>query len=181
MAFEAEPRTGSTARLAEQTYRELRQIAGRYLRVQPPDHTLQPTALVHEAFLRLARAREAGWENRTQFLAFAARAMRSVLIDGARRRKAVKRDGGVRMTLVDGAAIVEARPLDVLALDEALERLAAHEPRAARVVELRYFGGLEIDEVADVLEISSATAKRDWRFARAWLARELGDQSGATP
>lgn len=164
---------GTAEALVEQTYRELRRIAGRYMRTQRDDHTLQPTALVHEAYLRLARARGSGWKSRTQFVAVAASAMRCVLIDSARRRGAAKRDGGARVTLVDGSAIDEPRPLDLLALDEALERLAAVDERAARVVELRFFGGLELALVAEVLDVSLPTVKRDWRFARAWLAREL--------
>jgi RNA polymerase sigma-70 factor (ECF subfamily) len=164
---------GTAEALVQETYRELRRIAGRYMRAQRDDHTLQPTALVHEAYLRLAHARGSGWKSRTQFVAVAASAMRCVLIDSARRRGAAKRHGGARMTLVEGSAIDEPRPIDLLALDEALQRLAAVEERPARVVELRFFGGLELARVAEVLGVSLPTVKRDWRFAKAWLAREL--------
>jgi len=142
------------------------------MRGQRSDHTLQPTALVHEAFIRLAR-RGAGWASRGEFVAVAATAMRRILVDCARRRGAAKRRGGTPVTLVEGLAIQAEDPVDLLALDAALTRLAALEERPARVVELRFFGGLEIEEVAEALEVSSATVKRDWRFARAWLAREL--------
>jgi RNA polymerase sigma-70 factor, ECF subfamily len=169
------PDPASTEYLAQEAYRELRQIAARYLRGQRSDHTLQPTALVHEAFIRLAR-RGSGWESRGEFVAVAATAMRRILVDCARRRGASKRRGGTPVTLVEGLALQAEEPVDLLALDAALTRLAALEERPARVVELRFFGGLEIEEVAEVLEVSSATVKRDWRFARAWLARELGSQ-----
>lgn len=165
--------SGSAERLAELTYGELRRIARRCMRSQRPDHTLEPTALVHEAYLRLASARPAGWESRTQFLAVAATAMRHVLIDCARRRHAARRYGGRRVTLVENSAVEEAEPVDLLALDEALSRLAAVDDRSARVAELRYFGGLEVEEVAEVLGVSAPTVKRDWRFARAWLKKEL--------
>ncbi len=166
------PRPVSTEILAEETYREMRRIAVRCMRSQRSDHTLQPTALVHEAFIRLAR-RESGWESPAEFLAVASTAMRRILVDWARRRGAAKRWGGTPVTLVDGNAIQAEEPVDLLALDEALTRLTALEPRAARVVELRFFGGMEIEQVAEVLGVSSATVKRDWRFARAWLSREL--------
>ncbi len=164
---------GATAALAQETYVELRRIAARCMRGQKPDHTLQPTALVHEGFLRLS-GRGYRWASRTEFLAVAATAMRCALVDHARRRKAAKRYGGARVTLVDGAAIENERPIELLALDEALTRLGAFQERAARVVELRFFGGLQTEEVAEALGISTATVKRDWRFAKAWLSREMG-------
>lgn len=165
-----------TDALIEQEYPRLRQIARRFMRAQRPDHTLQPTALVHEAFLRLASARSPGWATRAELLAVAATTMRRVLVDLARRRGAAKRAGGRRVTLVDGCAIEPAGPIDLLALDEALTRLGGEEARVARVVELRFFGGLECEEVAEALGVSVPTVKRDWRFARAWLARELRDE-----
>jgi RNA polymerase sigma-70 factor, ECF subfamily len=174
--LEPSPHPTSTEVLAEQTYRELRRIAVRCMRGQRHDHTLQPTALVHEAFLRLAR-RGCDWQSRTDFLAVAATAMRRILVDCARRRGAAKRYGGSRVTLVDGDAIEAERPIDLLALDEALSRLAMLEPRAERVVELRFFAGLETEEVAQVMGVSAATVKRDWRLARAWLSRELAEEA----
>jgi RNA polymerase sigma factor (TIGR02999 family) len=144
--LESSPRPTSTEVLAEQTYKELRRIAVRCMRGQRHDHTLRPTALVHEAFLRLAR-RGCDWQSRTDFVAVAATAMRRILVDCARRRGAAKRYGGSRVTLVDADAIEAERPIDLLALDEALSRLSILGPRAERVVELRFFAGLEIEEV----------------------------------
>ncbi len=159
-------------RLSSLLYDELRALAERYMRRERSNHTLQPTALVHEAYLRLIGTGIA-FQNRAHFLALAARTMRRVLLDHARRRAATKRGGGVeRVTLADVAA-ADSRTLDLIAVDAALERLAQIEPRQAQVVELRFFGGLEIEEAAEVLGVSKATVKRDWRFARAWLAGEL--------
>lgn len=164
-----------TEQLTALVYDELRRIAAGYLRAERPDHTLQPTALVHEAFLRLS-AHSAEWENRSHFLAIAATTMRRVLVDHARRRAAAKRDGGIMITMDDavGAPEAGADALDLLAVDEALARFAALDERAARVVELRFFGGLSVEETAEALRISSASVKRDWTFARAWLGKELG-------
>jgi RNA polymerase sigma-70 factor, ECF subfamily len=166
-------------------YAELHTIAERHMRGERPDHTLQPTALVNEAFLRMSGGQSGsgisgGYLDRTHFLRAASRAMRQVLVDHARARKAAKRGGGIRITLDESLAVQHDHDIDLLVLDDALERLAAAEPRWARVVELRYFGGLEIAEVAAALEISPATAKRDWQFARAWLARALSDRSPAS-
>jgi RNA polymerase sigma-70 factor, ECF subfamily len=164
-------------------YGELRRQAARRLRAQPPGHTLQATALVHEAYLRLVDRDTAGtdWQDRSHFFAVAARAMRSVLVDHARARRAAKRGGGARaLTLetADASGALADRSsdpgLDVEALDEALTRLAALDPRQARVVELRYFGGLSIEETAQALGVSHATVEREWRTARLWLRRELG-------
>ncbi len=159
-------------RLLASLYDELRRIARHHLRDERPDHTLQPTALVHEAWLKLGVGGAPRFESRSHFLHAASRAMRHILVDHARGRNAAKRSGGVRVTLDEGMA--GAGPdVDLLALDDALEHLAQAEPRWARVVELRFFAGLEMAEIAALLEVSPATAKRDWRFARAWLAREL--------
>ncbi len=160
-------------------YDELHQLAGHYLRHERPDHTLQPTALVHEAYLRLVGQREAGFRNRAHFYGAAAQAMRRILVDHARRHRAAKRGSGVTPATFDEAAEVgiDLR-LDIVALDDVLTRLAAIAPKPARVVELRFFGGLSIDEAAECLDVGPATIKRHWAFARAWLARALGPSAG---
>jgi RNA polymerase sigma factor (TIGR02999 family) len=160
-------------------YGELRRLAAAKLAREAPGQTLQPTALVHEAYLRLAHLAPgdspgANYANRSQFLAAAATAMRRILIDRARARKAEKRGGGHGRADIDPDHVATPeRSDDLLALDEALTRLAAKDPRKARLVELRYFAGLTLDEAAAALGISPATADRDWAFARAWLHREL--------
>ncbi|HJP56054.1 MAG TPA: ECF-type sigma factor [Gemmatimonadales bacterium] len=161
-------------RLLPHLYEELHRIAERHMRGERADHTLQPTALVHEAYLRLVGGAPASFDDRRHFLRASSRVMRRVLVDHARARAAAKRAGSLRVTLDEELAASDDRAVDLLVLDDALERLAAAEPRWARVVELRAFAGLEVTEVADVLETSPATVKRDWQFARAWLARELG-------
>ena len=161
-------------------YAELRRIAAREMRREKPGRTLQTTALVHEAYLRLLKDASLSFENRAHFLGIAARAMREILIEHARARTARKRGGGaVRLTLDDLVAPVPSPSIDVLALDEALERLARLDERHARVVELRYFGGLSVEETAVALELSPATVKRAWTIARAWLYRELGGSGPA--
>lgn len=163
-------------------YADLRRQAQRALQREQAGHTLQATALVHEAFLRLVDHRGAQWESRTQFLAVAAKAMRRVLVDHARTRLAAKRGGGARqVTLSDvdaasgeGAAFDAPGGVDVLALDEALQRLAEMDPDKARLVELRYFAGMSIPEAAAALGVSQATVGRQWAVARLWLRRELG-------
>jgi RNA polymerase sigma factor (TIGR02999 family) len=160
-------------------YAELRRIAAREMRHERPGRTLQTTALVHEAYLRLLKDASLSFESRAHFLGIAARAMREILIEHARARSARKRGGGaIRLTLDDAVAAVSSPPVDVMALHEALERLARLDERHARVVELRYFGGLSVEESAAALGISPATVKRAWTLARAWLFRELG---GAGP
>ncbi len=160
-------------RLAQLVYGELHVLAVHALRKESPGHTLQPTELVDEAFMRLLGQRSMQWRNRAHFYGIAAQAIRRILLDHARRRKAAKRDHGVRVTLEDSAAQAPEQSIDLIALDQALEKLAALDPRQARVVELRFFGGLEIEEMAQLLEVSPATIKRDWTFARAFLQREL--------
>jgi RNA polymerase sigma factor (TIGR02999 family) len=156
-------------------YADLRRQASRYMRRESPGHPLQPTALVHEAYLRLIDQRRVKWRNRAHFYGVAAGMMRRVLVDDARARLAEKRgDGWERVTLSE----VEAKPaglgeVDVLALHDALERLAAFDPRKARIVELRYFGGLTIEEAAEVIDISEATVVREWTIAKAWLRADL--------
>ena len=163
----------------ESLYRTLRDLAAASLARERAGHTLQPTALVHEAWLRLARGGTQGWGDEGQFLAAGARVLRQILVDHARRRRAAKRGGDrLRVTLDDLPARSSAEELDLLALDEALERLAEEHPRAARVVELRFFAGLGGDEAARLLGISARTVDGDWSFARAWLIRALGAGGG---
>ena len=164
-------------RLLAAVYTELRRQAARAMRRESSEHTLQTTALVHEAYLRLVDQRRVVWQNRAHFFGVAAQLMRRILVDHARERRAAKRGGGARpLTLgdVDDAAAPAADAgADVLALHEALERLAALDPEQARLVELRYFAGLSIEETAEALGVSPATVKREWAIARAWLRREL--------
>jgi RNA polymerase sigma factor (TIGR02999 family) len=158
-------------------YEELRRQAERYLRRETPGHTLQTTALVHEAYLRLVNQREAHWQNRAQFFGVAAQLMRRILVDHARRQQATKRGGSAIQVPLDDGAVASAEPdVDLVALDDALTRLAGHDAQQARVVELRYFTGLGIGETAEALGISPATVKREWAMARAWLKRELGER-----
>lgn len=152
---------------------ELRGIAAGLLRNERPNHTLQPTALVNELYLKLAGLSRLEYQSRNHFLSMAARAMRQVLVDHARERQAAKRGHGWVRTDIDPAQAVFHRPADVLALDQALERLEAIDPRRARFVELRFFAGLTLEETADALEVPLATAKRHWRATRAWLEDQL--------
>jgi RNA polymerase sigma factor (TIGR02999 family) len=154
-------------------YRDLRSLAARYLQGEDVGHTLQPTALVHEAVLRLMDQQGARYHDRHHLVAIAAHAMRRVLVDHARRRQARKRDAGVRVELADDLATARFEDDEVLAVDDALERLAALDPRQAQMVELRYFAGFSIEDTAVQLGVSPATVKRDWMLARAWLQREL--------
>ena len=164
------PQPAPTARLLEVAYAELRSLADGYLRRERGNHTLQPTALVNEAWMRLADQHGVGWEGRSHFLSIAAIAMRRVLVDHARARGRDKRGGGGLEPLPTEFPSELELDVDVLALNEGLEALKAHSERAARVVELRFFGGLSEEEAASVLGIARATAKRDWRLARAWLS-----------
>lgn len=153
---------------------ELRRLAAAYLRREQPGHTLQPTALVNEVYLRLVDRRRVSWQNRAQFFGFAARTMRRILVDHARARRAAKRGGGGETLALDAALGVGDRgEVDLLALDEVLDRLAALDARQGRLVELRVFGGLTIAESAEALGVAAATISRDWQSARAWLYREL--------
>lgn len=161
-------------RLMPLVYGELRRLAAGHLARERRDHTLQPTALVNEAFLRLVDQRRIQWQGRAHFLALAATLMRQLLISHARKHRAGKRGGGrLCVTLHDWDAVVEARDVKLVALDEALSSLAALDSRQARIVELRFFGGLTVEEAAAVLGVSPATVKLDWSLARAWLLREL--------
>ena len=158
-------------------YGELRRLAARRLRNERGDHTLQPTALVHEAYVRLVDQRRVRWQNRAHFYGIAAQIMRRILVDHARAQRTDKRGAGwQRVTLVDGKTPTLSADIEVLALDEALRRLAAFDPQQERIVELRYFGGLTIDEAAEVIGISTATVKREWAIAKAWLRAQLSSQ-----
>jgi RNA polymerase sigma-70 factor, ECF subfamily len=155
-------------------YDELRQLASSYLRRERPDHTLQPTALVHESYLRLLNQKTVDWSNRLEFLSIAARMMRRILADHAIARKAEKRGSGAPKLQLDAALdFCNDRAIDVAAVDTALRDLGAMDPRQAELVELRFFGGLTIEETAEVMALSPATVKREWMTARRWLQREL--------
>ncbi|MEO7890983.1 MAG: ECF-type sigma factor [Vicinamibacterales bacterium] len=160
--------------LVDDVYDELRRVAGRYVRRERAQ-SVQATELVHEAYLRLASEKPVAWQNRAHFVAIAAIAMRRLLVDRARRRGAAKRGGVQVQVTLDDAMLASSTTsvVDLLALDIALGRLAALDPRQARIVELRYFGGLSVEETAEALAISEATVKRDWMVARAWLLREI--------
>lgn len=159
--------------LAAAVYSELRRIADRYLRRERSDHTLQPTALVHEAFIRLV-GQDASWQNRSHFFGVAAEIMRRILVDHARRKQAEKRGGEAEIIqLTDDVEDAAAASVDLVALDDALTRLAMIDPQQSRIVELRFFTGLSIEETAEALQVSPSTVKREWRMARAWLFREL--------
>jgi RNA polymerase sigma factor (TIGR02999 family) len=157
-------------------YSELRRLASNYLRRERVGHTLQPTALVNEAYLKLIDQRNAKWQNRAQFFGISAQLMRRILVDHARQRQAAKRGGSeqqrLSITSVE-AAMVQEPAVDLLALNEALDELAEMDPQQSRIVELKFFGGLSIEETAEVLGISHATVERDWKMARAWLRRQL--------
>jgi RNA polymerase sigma factor (TIGR02999 family) len=157
-------------RMLPLVYEELRRLAAHYLSREREGHTLQPTALVHEAYLRLTDQRKADWKNRAQFLGLAAGMMRRILLNHARDRVAKKRGGGAQQVSLSLIESPSGRPdVELIALEDALERLAALDPRKSRVVELKFFGGLTTEEIAEVLDVSAATVERDWTFARAWL------------
>ena len=155
-------------------YQELRRIAQHHLRQERPDHTLQSTALVHEAYLRLLKQRPGEIENRVHFLAVASRLMRQILVDHARRHRAAKRGGGLRLELNEAMSAQKVPNIDLVALDTALKELARLDPQQSRIVEMRFFGGLSIEDTAEVIAVSPTTVKREWAIARAWLLRELG-------
>jgi len=158
-------------------YEELRRLAKRHMAGQRRGHTLQTADLVNEAYLKLVNVQETGWKDRLHFFAVASRAMRSVLVDYARRRGYAKRGGNpVRVSLSEADQRSEEKSAEVIAVDEALSGLAALDPRKSRIVELRYFGGLSVEETAGLLGLSARTIKREWRWARAWLHRELGEE-----
>jgi RNA polymerase sigma factor (TIGR02999 family) len=160
-------------------YQELRRLAHHYMRRESPGHTLQTSGLVNEAFLRLVDQRDVQWQNRAHFFGIAAQMMRRILVDYARSRRYAKRGGGVPHLSLDEALIVsDERTAEVVALDETLQRLAEIDPRKSRIVELRFFGGLSIEETAEVLAVSPGTVMRDWTLAKAWLRREMSRDTG---
>jgi RNA polymerase sigma factor (TIGR02999 family) len=171
---------GNTAALKELmplVYRELRRLARQYLKRERDGHTLQTTDLVHEAYLKLVDQRRVQWQNRTHFFGVAAELMRRILVDHARRHKRAKRGGGVPLvSLAQANNVSRQTTVDVIAIDEALTKLAKVDERKARIVELRFFGGLEVKETAEFLKISTATVMRDWNMAKAWLHRELSNE-----
>src|SRR5215216_2995404 len=157
-------------------YEELRRVASYYMRRQRPGHTLQPTALVNEAYLKLIDTKNVGWKDRTHFFAVAAQAMRQILIDHARSHRYAKRGGGaIKVELDEATAVAREQAADLIALDDALKTLAAMDPRKSQIVELRFFGGLSIEETAEALKISSPTVQREWRMAKAWLQNQLSE------
>ena len=161
-------------KLLELVYEDLRHLAAAYMQDERANHTLQATALVHEAYLRMVDWENVSWENRAQFFAVAAQVMRRVLVDHARGKNAIKREGSQhKIALDDAASFSIEKEFDVLALEDALLSLEKLDPRRAKIVELRFFGGLSIDEAAHVLKISPTTVKREWTIAKAWFQREL--------
>jgi RNA polymerase sigma factor (TIGR02999 family) len=165
---------GAREALIPLVYDELRRLARRHLRRERPDHTLQSAALVNEAYLRLIRQGQPQWQNRAQFFGLASQLMRHILVDHARNRAAAKRGAGApRLSLDPEIALPRGRDVDLVALDDALNQLAALDSQQSRVVELRFFGGLSIEETSVVLGVSAATVKREWATARAWLQREI--------
>jgi RNA polymerase sigma factor (TIGR02999 family) len=178
----AEGDAAALDQLTPRVYAELRRIAGHCMQNERPGRTLQTTALVHEAYLRLIDVNNVDWEHRAHFFAVSAQIMRRILVDGARARAAVKRGGGMPRVHLDKTVLDEiadvssGRGNELIALDEALERLAELDPRKARIIELRFFGGLSVEETAAVLKVSPDTVMRDWRLARSWLLLELSEQ-----
>jgi RNA polymerase sigma factor (TIGR02999 family) len=168
-----------SARLIELIYQELRAMAGRCMRRERPNHTLQATVLVHEAYLRLV-GEHIDWQGRAHFFGIAARVMRRILLDYAREHNSAKRgSGGFPVALADRLLVTEESLDNVLILDESLHRLAAVDPEQCRLVELRFFAGLTVEETAEVMSISTATVKREWRHVKAWLARDMTPKGGA--
>jgi RNA polymerase sigma factor (TIGR02999 family) len=158
------------AKLASLVYPQLKKIAAQHMRCERPDHTLQPTALVHEAYLRVSQIRKIDWQNRGHFIAIVTSLMRRILVDHARARRAAKRDGALEGELPISQ---EPRQLDTLAVDQALVRMSERYPRCAQIVEFRFFGDLDFQEIAEVMNLSLTTVERDWRFARAWLQKKM--------
>jgi RNA polymerase sigma factor (TIGR02999 family) len=168
---------GALEKLMPLVYDELRRLARRYMNREPAGHTLQTTALVNEAYLRLIEQKEVKWQNRAHFFAISAQLMRRILVSMARARQADKRGGEARQVSLDEALVIsENRAAELVALDDAMNELASLDPRRSRVVELRYFGGLSVEETAEVLKVSPDTVMREWKRAKAWLYAELNKQ-----
>jgi RNA polymerase sigma factor (TIGR02999 family) len=165
--------SNAAERLMPLVYEELRRLARRYLQRERPDHTLQATGLVHEAYLRLVDQTDMTWQNRAQFFSVAAQSMRRILVDHARAHQAAKRGGGREKLEFDEALTPSEQAVDLIALDDALQDLVTFDVRKSRIVELRFFGGLSIEEIGEVLAISPRTIRREWRVAKAWLRREI--------
>jgi len=173
---------GALERLTSLVYQELRRLAHRYMARQRPGHTLQTTALVHEVYLRLVDVQGVAWQDRAHFFAVCAQMMRRILIDFARSRQYLKRGGGaVQVSFEEALAVPHKPPADLVALDDALSTLAGIDPRKAQVVELRFFGGLSVEETAEVLKVSPQTVMRDWNAAKVWLLRELSGKKHHEP
>jgi RNA polymerase sigma factor (TIGR02999 family) len=171
----------SLEKLTTLVYEELHRLAQKYMRGERPDHTLQATALVHEAYVRLMGASQTSWQNRAHFFAVSAQVMRHILVDFARARRNLKRGGDEkRISLDETLVIAEKQHSDLVALDDALVSLAAVDSRKSRVVELRFFGGLSVEETAEVLKVSPDTVMRDWRLSKLWLLREMNKKSNET-
>jgi RNA polymerase sigma factor (TIGR02999 family) len=166
---------GALQKLMPLVYKELHRLARRYMAGERPGHTLQTSALVHEAYLRLVDVQKVNWQNRAHFFGVSAQLMRRILVDFARSRRSLKRGGDApTVSLEEGLIVSSGRGADVVALDDALKTLAAMDPRRSRVVELRFFGGLSAEESAEVLKVSAETVMHDWKLAKVWLLRELG-------
>jgi len=162
-------------KLVPLVYGELRRLAKRRMRLERPDHTLQTSALINEAYLRLVDIRNVHWHNRTHFFALCARLMRRILMDYARKRHYAKRGGGAQPVSLDQSLVSKAPPTDLVAVDDALRAFAEVDARKAQVVELRFFGGLTIEETAEVLKVSPETVRRDWKIAKVWVLRDLSE------
>lgn len=176
---DSDAKAKDVSRMMPMVYDELRRLARHYLRRERPGQSLQATALVNEAYIRLRKDRQQPWQDRTHFFAIAANSMRQILVERARARNAAKRGGSkVRITLDDAIAGGGEKSIDLLVLDEALTRLAAMDSEQARIVEMRFFAGLSIEECAQAMEVSPATVKRGWSMARAWLKREMESDAG---
>ena len=176
----AEGDESALERLIPLVYGELRQLAHRYMRREHPGHTLQTTALVNEAYLRLVNWKEVQWQSRAHFFAVSAQMMRRILVDFARDKQYLKRGAGaIQVSLGEATALTECRTSDLIALDEALTSLFEVDRRKGQVVEMRFFGGLSVKEVAEVLKVSNETVMRDWRLSKVWLLRELGREAGS--
>jgi RNA polymerase sigma-70 factor, ECF subfamily len=169
-------------KLISAVYNELRRLAAHYMRRERPDHTLQATALVHEAFMKLTEQKNVDWQGKAHFFGVAANVMRRILIDYARARLRTKRgSGGQKLSLDEGLLLTESRSAELLAVNDAMDRLEKLDPRQARIVELRFFGGLSVEETAEVVGVSPKTVKRDWSLAKAWLYEDLRVSNGNDP